>query len=165
MKGQSLFLGEIISENTLTKYKIFFSSNTVPISTKFGTKHPLVKEIHVNSNEVPRPFQSRNNYVIAKIDWRSLKLIFSKETLGQFQPTLKKKDIQINSNEVPRSFQRRYDYEIAKKEDWQNIKIFFCKETLGQGQIQPNFPQSILSWKRLTVLQLRIIQFSRRRRR
>ena len=89
MKGHAL-LGEIISENTLTKFKIFFSSNTVPISTKLGTKHPLVKEIQVNSNEVPGPFQSRNNYVIAKIDWRSLKIIFSKETLGQFQPTLKK---------------------------------------------------------------------------
>ena len=57
-----------------------------PISTKFGTKHPWVKWIQVCSNEGPRLCFSRgDNYKIAKIHWRNLKI---PEQLSQFQPNL-----------------------------------------------------------------------------
>ena len=41
--------------------KIFFSRTTGPIFTKHGTKHPWMEEIHVYSNERPRPFSRGNN--------------------------------------------------------------------------------------------------------
>ena len=40
---------------------------TEPISTKFGTKNPWVKEIQVCSKEGSRPFPRGDNYEIAQI--------------------------------------------------------------------------------------------------
>ena len=44
-----------------------FLSSPEPISTKPGTKYPLVKGIQVCSNEGPCPFQRGDNYEITKI--------------------------------------------------------------------------------------------------
>ena len=46
--------------------KIISSRATGPISTKLGTKHPLVKGIQVFSNEGSHPFSRGDNYKIAK---------------------------------------------------------------------------------------------------
>ena len=43
------------------------TKTTEPISTKFGTKHPSVKEIQVCSNEGPCLYPKRDNYEIVKI--------------------------------------------------------------------------------------------------
>ena len=43
------------------------TKTTEPISTKFGTKHPWVKEIQVCSNEGPRPFPGGDKKEIVKI--------------------------------------------------------------------------------------------------
>ena len=51
--------------------KIFFFRTTWSISTKLGTKHPLVVVIHVSSNEGPCPFSKGDNYEIAEIHWRN----------------------------------------------------------------------------------------------
>ena len=64
-----------------------FSRTTGPISTKFGTVHPWVKGSQVCSNEGPHLFPGGDNYKIAKIHLRRIKVFFSK-SLGQFQPNL-----------------------------------------------------------------------------
>ena len=59
-KNHSLFQREIIkkSENILMKnLKILFSRTTGPISTKVGTKHSWMNEIHYCKNEGPTFFQ------------------------------------------------------------------------------------------------------------
>ena len=58
------------------------------------------------------------------------------------------------------SFPRGDKYEIAKIH-WQNLKIFFSTLT---EPISTNLAQSILKWRRLKVLQIRTIQFSKRRK-
>ena len=78
MKGPFPFQGEIITKKR--KLQIFFSRTTEPISTKLGTKYPWVKGIHVCSNEWPLPFPRGDNYEIAKINWRNLKIFFSRTT-------------------------------------------------------------------------------------
>ena len=89
--------------------KLFFSRRTGPISTKLGTKHPWMKGIQVCSNERPCPFLKGNNYEIAKIHWRNLKIFFSRTTkpistkLGTKHPWVK--GIQVCSNEGPAFFQ------------------------------------------------------------
>ena len=56
------------SEITLTKsLKIFFTRINEPISTKPGTKHPLLKRIQDCSNVGPRPFPRADYYELAKI--------------------------------------------------------------------------------------------------
>ena len=60
--------------------KIFFSKTTGPISTKLGTKHPLLIRTHVHSNEGFCPFQRGDIYGgKTKIHWKNLK-IFSRAT-------------------------------------------------------------------------------------
>ena len=55
------------SENTLTTLKKILPITTGPISTKFGTKHPLVMGIQGCSNE--EPFNSHKvNYVFSRLD-------------------------------------------------------------------------------------------------
>ena len=57
---------EIIEIN-LQLLKIFFSRTNRPITTKLCTQYPWLKEIHVCSNEGPRPFPRGDNYEIVKI--------------------------------------------------------------------------------------------------
>ena len=75
------------SENTLTKFKIFFSRTTEPISTKHGTKHPLVKGIQVCSNEGLHPFS------------RGEKLRNSEKTLTKLKNPLLQKHL-ANFNQI-----------------------------------------------------------------
>ena len=80
MKGLVLFQRKIITKKR--KYidkilKIFFSRTTVPISSKFGTKHYWVKGIQVCWKEGPRPIPRGDNYKLGKICWQNLK-IFSR---------------------------------------------------------------------------------------
>ena len=58
---------------------ILFFRITGPISTKLGTKHPLVMGIQTCSNEEPHLFPRGDIYGQAKINWRNLK-IFSRTT-------------------------------------------------------------------------------------
>ena len=57
-----------------------FSRTTWPISTKLCTKHPWVKGISSCSNDGPHPLPRGDNYEIAKIHWRNLKIFFSRTT-------------------------------------------------------------------------------------
>ena len=63
LKAQLRFSDRLLSVLSLStclsvcKLFLFFSRTTGPISTKLGTKHLLVKEIQVCSNEGPCPFQ------------------------------------------------------------------------------------------------------------
>ena len=50
--------------------------NTEPISTKFGTKHPWVKEIQVCSNEGLCLYLRRDNYEIVKITLMKFNFFF-----------------------------------------------------------------------------------------
>ena len=90
--------------------KILFSRTIWLILTKLGTKHSWVKEIQDYWNEGPRPFPRGDNSEIAKIHWRTLKILFSIITgpiftkLGTFHSLLK--GIQVCSNEGPRPFSR-----------------------------------------------------------
>ena len=87
--------------------------------------HPWVKGIQVCSNKGPRPFPRGDNYQIAKIHWRNLKIFFSWTTglistkLGTMHPWVK--GIQVCSNEGPHPFPRGNNYQIAKMH-WQNLK-------------------------------------------
>ena len=55
------------SENTLLRFKIFYSRTTGQISIKLGTKHPWVKGILVCAKDGPHPLPWGDNYEIAKI--------------------------------------------------------------------------------------------------
>ena len=58
----------------LSHYFIFISSRTTgPISTKHGTKHPLVKpkRKQVCSNDGSHPFSREDDNKIAKIHWQN----------------------------------------------------------------------------------------------
>ena len=70
MKGPALFQGEIISnsENTLTKFKNFFSRTTEPISTNLGTKHPWVRGIQDSSNEKTINSHTVNNVIFYSLN-------------------------------------------------------------------------------------------------
>ena len=57
LRGDNFKIVEIHWRN----FKIFFSRTTGPISTKFSTKHPLVKGIQVCSNEEPFNSHKVNN--------------------------------------------------------------------------------------------------------
>ena len=61
--------------------KIFFSRTTEPISTKLGTKHPVVKGIQAFKNEGSCPFPRGDNYKIVNIHWRNLEIFFSWTTM------------------------------------------------------------------------------------
>ena len=114
--------------------KIFFSRTAGLISTKLGTMHPWVKEIQVCSNEEPRPFPSEDNYEIAKIHWRNLKIFFSRTTdpistkLSTKHPWVK--GIIFCTNEGPCPFPREENYEIEKVH-WRNLKKIFFSRTTG----------------------------------
>ena len=128
MKGPALFQGEIITKLQIyidKNLKIFFSRTTGSISNKLGTDHLSVKGIQVCSKERPRLFPRGDNYKIAKIHDKILKISFFKTTgsiLRTKHPWVKV--IQVCSNEMPRPFPRGNIYEILKIH-WQNFKIFF----------------------------------------
>ena len=79
--------------------KIFFSRTTEPISTKLGTKYPLVKGIQVCSNEWPRPFPRGDNYEIVKNTLTKFKNLLL-HNWANFNQTWVK-GIQVSSNEEP----------------------------------------------------------------
>jgi hypothetical protein len=60
-------------------FREIFSRTSRPISTKLGTKHPLVKRIRNCSKEGPGSFPRGDNHRNAKIGWSHLK-IFSRST-------------------------------------------------------------------------------------
>ena len=102
----------------MSPIKIFFSRSTWSISTKLGTKHPLVKGIQVCSNEGPRPFPRGDNSENVKLYGKYLEIFFSRTTgpistkLGTKHPCVK--GIQVCSNEGARSFPRGDNYEFVK---------------------------------------------------
>ena len=59
-----------------------FSRTIAPISIKLCTKHPPVKGIPVCSDEGPHPFSRGENYEIANVYWRNLR-IFSRANFKQ----------------------------------------------------------------------------------
>ena len=88
---------------------IFFSRPTGPISIKLSTKNCWVVGIQVCWNQMPGPLPKGNDYEIAKIIWRNLK-IFSPRTTGPISTKLGTKAffvgrIQVYSNEGPTLFQ------------------------------------------------------------
>ena len=103
----------------LWTFHIFiFSRTTGPISTKLGTKHPLVMGIQICSNEGPCHFLRGDNNEIAKIHWWTFKILFSIIT-GQISTKLGTKHtwikgIEDSSNEGPRLFPRGDNKDIAK---------------------------------------------------
>ena len=85
-------------------------------------------------------FSRRDNDEIAKINWQTLEVFFSR-TPVQFSTKLVTqhpwgKGIQV----WPRPFLRKYNYEIAKM-NWWNSEIFFCRTN---GQFHSNLAQIIL---------------------
>ena len=134
--------------------KIFFSRTTEPISTKLGTKHPLVKGSQVCTSEGPSPFQRGDNYEIAKIHLWNIKIFFSKTTwpistkLGTKHPWVK--GICVCSNEGSCPFPRGDNYSIVKIH-WRNLKS--SPEPLGQ--FQPNSAQNILGWRWFKFIQMK----------
>ena len=136
MNSPAIFQGQIITknENTSTNFfKNLLLQNQWANFTKLGTKNPLVKGIQVCSNEESRPFLRGDNYDIAKIHWRNLKIFFLRitepisTTLSAKHPLVK--GIQVCSNKERRMFPKRDNYEITEIH-WRNPKIFFCR-TIG----------------------------------
>ena len=75
------------------------------MSTKLGKMHLWVMWIQIHFNEGPRTFPRGDNYEIAKIHLRNLKISFSR-TIGQMSTKpatmhLWVKGIQVCSNEEP----------------------------------------------------------------
>ena len=70
---------DFFNNNEIVKIylKIFFSRTTEPISTKLGTKYPLVKGIQVCSNEWSRPAERGDNWEIIKIKKLRLEAYYS----------------------------------------------------------------------------------------
>ena len=74
--------------------------------------------IRICSNEGPCPFPRGDNYELAKIHWRNLKIFISRTArpistkLGTKHPWVM--GIQFYSNEGPRPFPRGDNYKIAK---------------------------------------------------
>ena len=97
---------------------IFFSRITGQFSTKLGTKHPCMKEIHVCIIKWSRSLTSAENFEIAKIHSRNLKIFYSRTTgqisakLGTTHPWAN--GIQIYLNEGPHPVPRGDNYEIAR---------------------------------------------------
>jgi hypothetical protein len=56
----------------------FFSRTTGPILTRLGTNHPWVKGIQVCSNERDSPSVRGDNRESVKIQWKFLKIFFSR---------------------------------------------------------------------------------------
>ena len=91
-----------------------------------------MKGIQVCSNEGSHPFPRGDDYEIAKIPWRNLKIFFTIPTgpistkLGTKYPWVK--GIHVCSNEGPNPSPRGDNNEIAKIH-WRNSKIFFSRTT------------------------------------
>ena len=123
------------------------------ISTKLGTKHPLVKGIRICLNEGTRPFPRGDNCEIVRMHCWNLKIFFSRTTqvistkLGTKHPWVK--GIQVCSNEGPRPSPRGDTYEIVKIHG-RNLKII-SPEPLSQ--FQPNLVQNILGWRGFKFVQ------------
>ena len=102
------------------------------MSTKLGTKHPWVKGILLCFKKWPHPFPRGDNYEIANIHWRNLKIFFSRTNepistkLGAMHPLVKR--YQVWSNEGPCPFPRGDNNEIAKIH-WRNLKVNFSRTT------------------------------------
>ena len=67
-------------KNTLTKFKNLLLQNHWANFPHIVTMHPWVKGIQVCSNEGPRPFPRGDDYKLAKIHWRNLKIVISRTT-------------------------------------------------------------------------------------
>ena len=83
--------------------------------------------IFLRKNEGPHLFPKGDNYQIAKIFWRNLKILFSR-TKGQISTKFGTKhswvvEIQVCSNKGPRLLSRGSNYKIPKTRQ-QNSKIF-----------------------------------------
>ena len=125
------------------------------ISTKLVIKHPWVTGIQICSNEEPCPFPKEDNYEIAKIHWRNLK-IFSR-IIGQYQPNLAQsilgwwgdQFVQMNGHALTRgkifTKQRKYIDEILKSF---SLRITFNqtwqKACLGDGELNLSKWRTIL---------------------
>ena len=120
MKGHAIFQGRIITN--LQKYideilKNYLLKNHWAKFKQTWHKASLGEE---DSNEGPCPFPRGDscNYVIAKIHWRNLKILYSKiirpilTKLGTKHPWVK--GTQVCSNKGPCPFPRGDNYEIAK---------------------------------------------------
>ena len=125
--GDNYEITEIYWQNL----KILSSRTTGPISTKLGTKHPLVKGIRICWNEGPQLFfKGRCLREIAKMHWRNFKIFFSRTTMpistkhGAKHPWVK--GIHVCSNEGFRHFPMGDSYAIAKMH-CRNLIIFFSR--------------------------------------
>ena len=93
------------------------SRTTEPISIKLGTKACLMKGIQVCPNEGRRPFPREDNYEIANIHRRNLKIFLSRTTepisikLGTKACLMM--GIQVCPNEGRHPFPKEDNYEIA----------------------------------------------------
>ena len=120
-KGPAFFQGKIITK--YWKYideilKNLLLQNHWTNFDKLGTMHAWLKGSKVCSNERPNPFPKGDNYEIAKIHLRNLKIFFSRTT-GQISTKLGTmhswiKGSQDFSNEGPYPFPRGDNYEITK---------------------------------------------------
>ena len=82
-KGDNYEITKIHRQNLI----IFCSRTAGPILTKLDTMSSWMTRIQFCSNEMLNPFPRGDNYEIAKIHWRDLKIFFSR-TADQFQPNL-----------------------------------------------------------------------------
>ena len=119
MKGHAFFQAEIIAKKRKCIdeiFKILFSRNAGPISTKLCPKHTWVKGMQVCSNKGPEPFARGKNFEIMKyID--EIKKNSSQGPLNQPNLThsfLAWKGFTFVSKEGPRPFTRGDNFEIVK---------------------------------------------------
>ena len=108
-------------------FKIFFSRNNEPISTKLRTKHSWVKGIQVCSHKGPHLYRRKNLKIVT---YRTAWPISTKP--GTKHPWVK--GIQVCSNEGSRPFPRGDNFEIVKMH-WWHLKIF-ASRTTGQISIK-----------------------------
>ena len=144
-------------------------------STKLGTMHPWVKGIQVCSIEGPCPFPRGDNYEIAKIHWKNLKIFFSKTTepistkLGTMHPWVK--GIQFCSNEGPRTFPRGDNFKwkhvkfiaysrtsIYSNIDYQEMSMKLLRWTRWNQYRSKDWPYDSYYWKPLLVVLFRTVQ-------
>ena len=77
---------------SICKLFTFSTSSPEPLGQfqpNFNKKHPWVEGIQFCSNEGSRPFPRGDNRKKVKLNWKYLKIFFSRTT-GQFQPNLAK---------------------------------------------------------------------------
>ena len=117
-------------------FKIFFSRTTRPISTKLGTKYPLVKGIPVCSNEESRPSQRGDNWEIVKLIENFLNLLLQNHW-ANFNQTWQSI---LGSNEGSSPSQSGDNCKILKIHYWKLFKVLSAEPL---GHFQPNLAESI----------------------